>query len=135
MTKAQNKTLCSQHVLHIDGNLLVLAFFSNSLNWKKNTLNLANEILGGNQSCWNTGTCLICSHDRLYSFYFYCLFFFSIFFKYLAIPKSYFNIIFQCYKCIVISADNQQQSESSGENSSKLEVFMISKKSHISGRN
>lgn len=43
-----------------------------------------------------------------------------------SVSKSYLNIIFECYKCIVISINNQQQFESSGVNSIKPEVFMIS---------
>lgn len=43
-----------------------------------------------------------------------------------SVSKSYLNIIFEWYKCIVISINNQQQFESSGVNSIKPEVFMIS---------
>lgn len=37
--------------------------------------------------------------------------------------KNYFNIVFQCYKYIIISIDQQQSLE---ENSTNPEVFMLS---------
>lgn len=73
--------------------------------------------------------CPNCSYDWLHSLYIYCSFLPRFCFKYLVIHiESCFIIIFQCYKCIVISTGNQQQSENSVGNSDKPVVFMISSK-------
>lgn len=108
---------------HINGNFLqFILVFSNSLKCK--TLKKA-ELSLMKTKFW----CPNCSYDWLHSLYIYCSFLPRFCFKYLVIHiESCSIIIFQCYKCIVISTGNQQQSENSVGNSDKPVVFMISSK-------
>lgn len=116
-----------QNMLHINGNFFQLTLIlSNSLKWK--TLKMYRITTEETTRAFGMFVSELL-YNRLYALWICCSFRPRCCFKYLAIHiNSYFNIIFQCYKCIVVSIDNQQQFKSSRGNSTKPKLFMISSK-------
>lgn len=107
MTKAQNETLCSQHVLHIDGNLLLLAFFLVIVQIEKKNFKFSERNFRGKPEplkYWHMSD--LFSWQVVFVLFLLFIFFSIFFLKYLAIRKSYFNIIFQCYKSFPLTINN-----------------------------